>query len=100
MKTTISDHEFQPIPTEIRDGETLGPEQTHGLSAAEPFRKSLDHVLAEIERIDLLVEAQVRRARQLHKDDEFQGLYISEQEVDALIAQPIGLPRWAVAPLV
>ena len=47
---------------------------------------------------DVLVEAQVSRARQLHKDDEFQGLYISEQEVDALMAQPIGLPCWAVLP--
>jgi len=97
MKTTVSDHEYHPVSTEISNGETQAPEPPHGLSAAGPFGKSLDHVLAEIERIDLLVEAQVRRARQLHKDDEFQGLYISEQEVDALIAQPIGLPRWAVA---
>ena len=59
------------------------------------FADSRQHLLAEIERIDLLIEAQVARARQIHRNDEFQGLYISEQEVDALVAQPIGLPRWA-----
>ncbi|MBL0699633.1 MAG: hypothetical protein JJV92_01975, partial [Desulfosarcina sp.] len=28
-------------------------------------------------------------------DSEFQGLCISEQEIDALLAQPLGMPRWA-----
>jgi SpoVK/Ycf46/Vps4 family AAA+-type ATPase len=87
MKATISDHETQPAPVDIPSG---------GVATAGPFQNSLEHILAEIERIDLLVEAQVGRARQLQKDDEFQGLYISEQEVDTLMAQPIGLPRWAV----
>lgn len=67
-------------------------------SAANPYSNSVEHILAELERIDLLIEAQVRRARQLQKQDEFQGLYISEQEVDTLLAQPIGLPRWASIP--
>jgi AAA+ superfamily predicted ATPase len=64
-------------------------------STAKPYPNSLDHVFAEIERIDLLIEAQVARARNLNKESEFQGLYISEQEIDVLLAQPIGLPRWA-----
>jgi hypothetical protein len=97
MNTTISDHEREPVRVDASGSEAVGPDQNRGLSPADPFRESLDHILAELERIDLLVAAQVGRARQSHKDDEFQGLYISEQEVDALMAQPIGLPRWAVA---
>src|SRR6266568_252211 len=67
-------------------------------SCRDPYLCSLDHILAELERIDLLVEAQVGRARQLHKDNEFQGLYISEREVDAMLAEPMGLPPWAATP--
>ncbi|MDD5323572.1 MAG: AAA family ATPase [Methylococcales bacterium] len=59
------------------------------------FTHSTEHLLAELERVDLLIQAQVARARQLHVDDEqFRGLYISEQELDALLKQPIGRPRW------
>jgi len=59
------------------------------------FTHSTEHLLAELERVDLLIHAQVARARQLHVDDEqFRGLYISEQELDALLKQPIGRPRW------
>ena len=60
------------------------------------FENSLQHLLAELERIDLLIAAQVTRARRLHADDEqFRGLYISEEEIDALLKQPVGRPRWA-----
>jgi SpoVK/Ycf46/Vps4 family AAA+-type ATPase len=61
------------------------------------FEHSLQHLLAELERIDLLIAAQVASIRRLHADDEqFHGLYISEEEVDALLKQPIGRPRWAM----
>jgi len=71
-----------------------------GVSALEYYATSLDHILAELERIDLLIQLQVGRARQLHATDEnFQGLYIPEEEVDALLAAPAGLPRWATDPL-
>ena len=60
------------------------------------FEGSLQYLLADLERIDLLIAAQVARARQLYTHDEqFRGLYISEEEVDTLLKQPIGLPRWA-----
>ena len=60
------------------------------------YTTSIQHVLAELERIDLLIRVQVWRARQLRAaDEEFQGLYISEQEVNALLAAPAGLPCWA-----
>lgn len=62
----------------------------------EHFKKSLHHLFAELERIDLLIAAQVTHARQLYsQDDEFRGLYIPETEVDALLTQPLGRPRWA-----
>lgn len=66
----------------------------------EPYTTSLQHIWAELERIDLLIQVQVARARQLHTVDEnFQGLYIPEEEVDALLAEPSGLPRWAAESL-
>ena len=66
---------------------------------AVPFASSLQHLLAELERIDLRIRVQVWRARQLHqRDEEFQGLYISEQEIDELLARPLGMPGWAVDP--
>jgi AAA+ superfamily predicted ATPase len=62
----------------------------------DAFETSLQHLLAELERIDLLIAAQVARARQLYANDEqFRGLYISEEEVNALLKQPLGFPRWA-----
>ncbi|HEX5717858.1 MAG TPA: hypothetical protein VF179_16995, partial [Thermoanaerobaculia bacterium] len=65
----------------------------------EPYKSSLEHVLAELERIDLLIRVQVARARGTLQDQgELQGLYISEQELDALLAEPAGLPRWAAVP--
>jgi ATP-dependent 26S proteasome regulatory subunit len=59
-----------------------------------PFASGFEHLEAELERIDLLIQAQVNRARRIHRQDEFQGLYISEQEVDELLNRPAGRPRW------
>jgi hypothetical protein len=65
-----------------------------------PFAHSLDHLLAELEKIDLLVRIQVWRARQLHAgDNELSPYYISEGEVDALLEQAVGRPLWADIPL-
>ena len=69
---------------------------TQANGEVQPYGTSIEHILAELERIDLLIQLQIRRARKLHQDDEFQGLYISEQEVDSLLARPIGMPRWAL----
>src|SRR5215813_6953346 len=64
--------------------------------AVSAFASSLEHLLAELERIDLLIAAEIARARRLHAGDEqFRGLYISEAEVDLLLRQPVGQPRWA-----
>src|SRR5215467_8752678 len=68
-------------------------------SARQYFANSLEHVLSELERIHLLVSAQVKRVRQLQKADErFQGLVISEAEVDELLTRPAGSSRFATAP--
>ncbi len=59
------------------------------------FETSQQQLLAELERIDLLIRARVAHLRQQHAADEhFRGLYISEQEVDGLLAQPNGRPTW------
>jgi SpoVK/Ycf46/Vps4 family AAA+-type ATPase len=74
------------------------PEIISDFDVTTYYGTSLQHILAELERVDLLIRVQVWRARQLQEADEFQGLYISEDEVDALMAQPAGLPSWATLP--
>jgi len=64
------------------------------------FSNSTHHILAELERIDMLIRNYVTRSRQLQKvDSQFQGLYISDQEIDELLGRSAGLPRWANAPV-
>jgi len=64
------------------------------------YETTLQHILGELERIDLLIQLQVRRARHMHSsaDEAFRGLVLSDREMDELLACPIGLPGWAVAP--
>jgi SpoVK/Ycf46/Vps4 family AAA+-type ATPase len=62
------------------------------------FANSLEHLLAELERISLLINMHVRAARLGHEESgEFQGLFISEQEIDLLLSQSLGSTRWASA---
>ncbi len=61
------------------------------------FTSSTQHVFAQLERIDLLIRAQVGMARALQAaDPAFQGLYITEQEVEVLLNKPLGVPNWDV----
>ncbi|MDZ8228325.1 AAA family ATPase [Nostoc sp. ChiVER01] len=65
----------------------------------EYYPTSVEHILAELERIDLLIRVQVWRMQHIQpSDNELQGLLISEQEIEELLRQPIGLPRWANIP--
>lgn len=65
----------------------------------EFFSTSVEHILAELERIDLLIKLHVLQAQQVYQNkSEFQGLFISEQEIDRLLKQPIGRPMWANKP--
>ena len=63
------------------------------------YDTSLQHILAELERLDLMIRVQVWRARQLQASDpDLRELYISEEEIEVLLAQsPAGLPAWATA---
>ncbi len=62
------------------------------------FASSSEHLLAQLERIDLLIRSRVAHLRRVHSEDEhFRGLYISEQEVDALLERPLGAPPWLKA---
>ncbi|MGI9304375.1 MAG: ATP-binding protein [Gammaproteobacteria bacterium] len=61
------------------------------------FTTSVDHILAELQRFDMLVRAQVWRARQLEKDDQdrLAPFYISEEEIETLLDKVVGSPVWA-----
>lgn len=68
------------------------------MAAIPPFADSTEHLLAELERVDLLIRSRVAYLRRVQSEDEhFRGLYISEQEVDALLARPLGMPQWLKA---
>jgi AAA+ superfamily predicted ATPase len=59
------------------------------------FNDSNEHLLAELERIDLLIRIEIAKIRKNHSEDEqFRGLYISEEELDRLLEQPTGQPWW------
>jgi hypothetical protein len=53
----------------------------------EPFENGTAHLLAELRRIDLLLQRQVLRLRaaNLLTEDQFRGLYIPDAQVDALL---------------
>ena len=65
------------------------------------YETSLQHLLAELARLDLLVRAQVWRARQQHRDgeDKLAAFYIPEAEPEALLDKALGEPTWAATPL-
>jgi len=63
------------------------------------FTTSQQHILAELERIDLFFRLQVVRARQFFQFDAgYQGPYFSEHKLNELLAQSFGTsPLWATA---
>lgn len=64
------------------------------------YRTSLEQILAELERVDLLLRVQVWRARQRRGEaGELAAFYIPDDEVDELLDKPIGPPVWAGVPL-
>jgi SpoVK/Ycf46/Vps4 family AAA+-type ATPase len=54
-----------------------------------PFRSAAEHLLAELECLKLLLHRQVLRLRaaSLLREDQFRGLYISDEEVDSILLQ-------------
>jgi hypothetical protein len=66
----------------------------------EYFSTSLVHILAELERIDLLIQAQLVRGRQLHQiEDEFLRFDKAEQKTDEDLLPSFDLPRRSTAPV-
>ncbi|MBV9301617.1 MAG: ATP-binding protein [Acidobacteriaceae bacterium] len=58
--------------------------------------ESLRQLLSELKRIDTLIQVEVRKFRQQHKaDEQFQGLFIADGEVDALLERPPCSPRFS-----
>ena len=64
------------------------------------YGTSLQQILAELERVDLLLRIQVWRARQRRGEaGELAAFYIPDTEVDELLDKPVGAPAWAGVPL-
>ena len=64
----------------------------------EYFTTSLEHILAELERIDLLIRLHAMQARQIHPfDDKSQEHFVPEQMVDELQPPSFGVHRRATA---
>lgn len=62
-----------------------------------PYTDSQSHLLAALALLDLRVQWAIARARAngLQPDDDFRGLYISDDHADALLKQGIGGHLWA-----
>src|SRR3989304_5511409 len=65
------------------------PGVPEGLAAMNGcFESSLDHLFAELRRLELRLRLEVRKARQKDAnggDDRFRGLYVSDREVEAIL---------------
>jgi ATP-dependent 26S proteasome regulatory subunit len=69
----------------------LGTKKTTKLKNQIEFDLSLKHLLAELARIDLLLQRQIQRWQLAGQDpnDAFRGLYVSDQEAQALISRSV-----------
>jgi ATP-dependent 26S proteasome regulatory subunit len=56
------------------------------------FTSPLEHITAELQRLDLLLHREILRLRATYQLslDEFRGLYISDEQVNSLIDQSLG----------
>jgi hypothetical protein len=60
------------------------------------YAASLQHILAETERLDLLLRIQVWRVRQARGEPgEMASFYVSEAEADEFLDRVLGAPAWA-----
>jgi len=92
---TLLRRDMKSTLTEVEDGALCSSDSTFVDEAYEPFANSSEHLFAELERVDLLINAEVAHLREVQSvDEQFRGLYISEQDVDSLLEQPLGRPHW------
>lgn len=70
------------------------PDGGRGSMSGSRYTDSTQHLLAELERLDVLLGRQVRRARRSHREpaDEFSALYVTDAEVDALLDGTLDTP--------
>lgn len=52
------------------------------------YKNSLEHLIEELSRIELIVSLNLEKYKAEHTVDEFQGLYISEKEVNTILKNP------------
>lgn len=78
---------FEPTPLDP----SLFGNPVHDPSYSALFR--------EIERIDLLLQSQLNIQKQRFATSKhgMEGMVITDEEIDELVAQPIGMPQWACA---
>jgi ATP-dependent 26S proteasome regulatory subunit len=57
---------------------------------AKPYKNNAEHLLAELALLDLFIGREIRRVRSSAKQEQemFRGLYISDADVDRLLAEP------------
>jgi SpoVK/Ycf46/Vps4 family AAA+-type ATPase len=69
----------------------IGTKKTTRLKNPIEIDLSLKHLLAELGRIDILLQRQIQHWQQAGQDpnDAFRGLYISDQEAHALMSRPV-----------
>lgn len=59
------------------------------------FKTSIEHIFAELQRIDFLVQMTVTKAHLVYNSgDQFHGLYISADDIDRYRTLPLGVPNW------
>ena len=65
----------------------------------ECFRNSMEHLLAELERVDLLIQQVLQKVEKIFSNsDSYRGLYITGSDTKTLLRKPIGEPWWSVLP--
>lgn len=64
--------------------------------ALQPYRNSLEHLLAGLNIVELQVQWAVVRARAngLDPDNKFRGLFVTDEQVDQLLNQKLGHKVW------
>jgi len=62
------------------------------LEADAPFRDAIDHLLAELDLLMLMLYREVLRFRAMGiaVEDQFRGLYVSDEQVDAILSRKDG----------
>ncbi len=83
------EHQGQTDRARVKQDGRVSHGRELGEQIVKPYQTSLQHLLAEIARIDVLIRRQVWWTRHTQgPEDEFRGLYISEREIDALVTPP------------